>query len=225
MSSEDCLASLQRVATKLGKPTITTTEYLGNGGFSLCIISRHFGSWKVALERAGLTVSPLYHERASQDELFENIEKIWVALGRQPKTIDFSEPSSRFSCAPYKRHFGSLRKALEAFVDSCENSQEGADASTQETGLALSPSSPIKRHKTSRTVSWKMRFLVSRRDHHRCKICGCAESNLPGTTLEVDHIVPWDSGGETVMENLQMLCQRCNSGKSNLSMWETAAKM
>ena len=36
--------------------------------------------------------------------------------------------------------------------------------------------------------------------------------------LEVDHIVPWDKGGETVMENLQTLVKQINIGKSNLAM-------
>jgi 5-methylcytosine-specific restriction endonuclease McrA len=36
--------------------------------------------------------------------------------------------------------------------------------------------------------------------------------------LDIDHILAWDSGGETVMENLQTLCNRCNGGKSNLPM-------
>ena len=38
--------------------------------------------------------------------------------------------------------------------------------------------------------------------------------------MEIDHIVPWADGGETVMENLQLLCERCNGGKSNLPMKE-----
>ena len=33
----------------------------------------------------------------------------------------------------------------------------------------------------------------------------------------MDHVVPWSLGGETVIENLQVLCEQCNVGKSNLS--------
>ena len=36
----------------------------------------------------------------------------------------------------------------------------------------------------------------------------------PGVELHVDHIFPWSKGGETVLENLQTLCSRCNGGKS-----------
>jgi len=39
----------------------------------------------------------------------------------------------------------------------------------------------------------------------------------PGVELHVDHIFPWSKGGETVFENLQTLCSKCNGGKSNLT--------
>jgi hypothetical protein len=217
-TAEDCLASLRRVAQSLGKPTITTAEYLQSGGFSLRILTRHFGSWKAAIERAGFCVSPLYHERASRDELFQNIERLWESLGRQPKTADFEEPASQFSCATYKRHFGSLRKALVAFVESFETAKGAADPVQKEGQPTVPPSSATKRHKTSRTISWRMRFLVMRRDSFKCRICGRSPATHPGTVMVVDHIMSWDSGGETVMENLQALCEPCNSGKSNLSM-------
>ena len=31
---------------------------------------------------------------------------------------------------------------------------------------------------------------------------------------EADHITPWHRGGQTVIENCQMLCQECNRRKS-----------
>ena len=58
-------------------------------------------------------------------------------------------------------------------------------------------------------VSNKMRFAVYRRDGNRCRYCG-ATSNL-----EVDHIFPIAKGGKTTFDNLQTLCARCNSQKSD----------
>jgi 5-methylcytosine-specific restriction endonuclease McrA len=29
-----------------------------------------------------------------------------------------------------------------------------------------------------------------------------------------DHIIPWWRGGKTTLDNLQMLCTKCNSGKA-----------
>lgn len=63
-----------------------------------------------------------------------------------------------------------------------------------------------------------MRFLVMQRDNFRCSICGTVQNIEKDLTLHVDHIVAWSKGGETVMENLQTLCNKCNIGKSDLSM-------
>ena len=70
-------------------------------------------------------------------------------------------------------------------------------------------------------MNWRLRFLTLRRDGFRCKACGRSPANEPGVELEVDHVVAWSEGGETVLENLQSLCQRCNGGKSNLPFIET----
>jgi 5-methylcytosine-specific restriction endonuclease McrA len=62
-----------------------------------------------------------------------------------------------------------------------------------------------------------MRFLVMRRDDFKCRICGATPALKPGTVLVIDHILAWESGGETVIENLQTLCEPCNGGKSKSS--------
>jgi HNH endonuclease len=43
----------------------------------------------------------------------------------------------------------------------------------------------------------------------RCACCGSGEDLVP------DHIRPVSWGGEGIRENLQVLCRRCNSRKSN----------
>ena len=62
-----------------------------------------------------------------------------------------------------------------------------------------------------------MRFLVMRRDDFKCGICGSSPAMKPGTLLVVDHIDPLVNGGETVMENLQTLCEPCNGGKTSIA--------
>ena len=44
---------------------------------------------------------------------------------------------------------------------------------------------------------------------YKCQKCGSRES------LEIDHVVPHSWGGSSGMENLQVLCRRCNREKSN----------
>jgi len=139
-------------------------------------------------------------------------------LGRQPKTHHFAKPLSRYSVFTYMRRFGSFRKALEAFVASFDNRETDHSKTMKETTVdTLLVASP-KRHRTSRTISWRMRFLVMRRDDFKCRICGTSPALKPGTVLAVDHVVPWADGGETLTENLQTLCERCNGGKSDLPM-------
>lgn len=41
----------------------------------------------------------------------------------------------------------------------------------------------------------------------KCMCCGCTRN------LTLDHIRPIAMGGETVLENLQILCYRCNREK------------
>lgn len=47
------------------------------------------------------------------------------------------------------------------------------------------------------------------RDKGRCVYCGSTEN------LQLDHIIPFSKGGASTLENLQLLCQKCNIGKSN----------
>ena len=67
---------------------------------------------------------------------------------------------------------------------------------------------------------WRLRFLTLRRDCFRCRACGRSPAVDAAVRLQVDHIVPWNHGGQTVLDNLQCLCQACNGGKSDLAAEE-----
>lgn len=58
-----------------------------------------------------------------------------------------------------------------------------------------------------RPISWAKRQWIKERDTYRCRQCGTHEN------LTVDHIVPVAEGGTNDPENLQTLCQSCNSRK------------
>ncbi len=64
----------------------------------------------------------------------------------------------------------------------------------------------------------KMREFIKERDHYTCRICGNSTYIEPNLLLEIDHIIPVAKGGQTVEENLQTLCWKCNRAKSDKVM-------
>ena len=56
-------------------------------------------------------------------------------------------------------------------------------------------------------VSWK----VYKRDGYRCRYCG--SDDVP---LTVDHLVCWEQGGPSIVENLVSSCRKCNKTRGNL---------
>ena len=46
-----------------------------------------------------------------------------------------------------------------------------------------------------------------------CPICG---KHYEIEEMEGDHIIPWSKGGKTTIDNLQMLCKKCNREKGNI---------
>jgi len=58
-----------------------------------------------------------------------------------------------------------------------------------------------------------VRYNILKRDNFTCQICGSQASD--GVKLHIDHKVPISKGGLTEESNLQVLCDRCNIGKSN----------
>lgn len=203
LSNEILITDLKRVAALLGKTTVTMDDYKKHGRLHPCTCQRRFGSWFKAIEAAGLQRSRVL--RITDEELFENLEQVWTGLGRQPRYQEVQKPRSRYSVETYAHRFGSWRKALEAFV--AYVNAEGREAPT---GHANEES-----HRTPRQVNGRLHFRVLKRDNFRCKACGRSPATEPGTTLHADHIKAWSKGGETVLENLQTLCEKCNIGKSD----------
>ena len=217
---QELLSDLRQVAERLGTKIVSVEAYGTMGTFSAPTISKAFGSWSKALAAAGLKVSSMWHPKANDDELLSNLATVWETLGGQPKQNDLRQPLSRFSADTYKRRFGSWRKALEFFV---ENTADGAPSTiSTEPSIAVGDITPAppEKHRTQRDPSWRLRFLVNRRDRFTCRACGRSPANEVGVVLHVDHIDPWSKGGETTLENLQTLCEKCNLGKSDLPMYE-----
>lgn len=120
-----------------------------------------------------------------------------------------------------------LRAALLAFVEYINNDEDHENTVQEETIQANKSNKEQKlfedgkeditsRRKTSRDINLRLRFRVLQRDNFKCCACGASPANDQSVVLHVDHIVPWSKGGETVIDNLQTLCSKCNLGKSDM---------
>lgn len=211
VSNQELISDLKRVAKQINQNFVTREQQDENGKYHSATYIRRFGSWFDALTMAGLekTRTPM---NLPEEELFKNLQEVWVKLGRQPHYQDILKPFSKYSVGTYEYRFGTFRKALEKFV-----AYINKDENYSKTNLPKENVRKIgKVHRTKRGINWRLRFLVMRRDNFKCKNCGRSPASDPLIILHVDHIKPWASGGETIQENLQTLCSVCNIGKSNL---------
>ena len=118
-----------------------------------------------------------------------------------------------FSVGTYEKRFGGWRYALNAFVDYINGNDSLVDVPNH---CPQNIHTKDDNHRTSRTISPRTRFLVLKRDNFKCCSCGASPAKDPSVEFHVDHIIPWSKGGETIVDNLETLCSKCNIGKSNI---------
>ena len=235
ISDEDYFEDLRRVANLIQQNTVPYDDYKKFGRYSAEHIFNRFGKWNCALELAGLCSTGFSKDKISQQECFDEIERMWRLLGRQPTSTDIIKGNvSHYSIDTYKRRFGGWRKALEAFVEYInENDDSDTDIDNQtvedrthdirdsilstRNGIPETQAKLENIHRTSRNINTRLRFKVMKRDNFKCCACGASPAKDPTIELHVDHIIPWSKGGETEIDNLQTLCSKCNLGKSNLT--------
>lgn len=228
------LADLRRVAEAVSPETVSVSRYRDLGTHDVGTFLDRFGSWRDAMDAAGLELSK--HTGISDERLFANILTLWEHYGRQPRRRELEGPPSTISPGPYWRRFKSWTVALEQFarymnerdgreqvdagdIDSAPRgrrelpSSEQPDVVLAGSGVDDTPPSPHRRG--SRDPNLRLRWKVLTRDRFRCRGCGASPAT-GGPPLHVDHIIAWSLGGDTVIENLQTLCESCNLGKSNL---------
>lgn len=228
IKDSEYLMDLKRVAKLMKSETVTLSNYEQFGKYPSGMFFHRFKTWDNALILAELQPTGLSLKRISEQECYNEIERIWRLLGKQPTSNDIRK-LSKYSLDTFTRRFGGWRNALSSFVEYInENREEDNNEGLQETEkspieggekeiiveTAIRVRSTQKR--TSRNINTRLRFKVLQRDHFRCCACGASPAKDSNVELHVDHIIPWSKGGETVMENLQTLCSKCNLGKSNM---------
>lgn len=205
VSEDDIIADLKIVAEKLGGTSLTQKKYTEHGKYNCTTVSRKFGTWNNVIKLIGLELSN--EVNISDQRLFNNILSLWEHLGHQPTRRDLTNKISEFSQYPYTRRFKTWNNALQSFV---------FWANDEELIVPKNDKILISKMKMGRDPSLRLRFKIMRRDNFTCVQCGASPAKNPLVELHIDHIFPWSKGGETIYENLQTLCTKCNLGKSNL---------
>jgi hypothetical protein len=195
---DSIVAELRRVATKLGKPTLSKREINRHARVSANTVLRRFGSVKLAYEAAGL-IPP--KPRLTNEEILAMLVVLWRITwresGRSPSLRELKTCGFPVSGRAIRNHFGSWKKALLAAAASAPDCLTEADVES-------APPKPERQK-----ISDRKRFLVFQRDGYQCQIC-----RKTGVELELDHVIPVCRGGSDEMDNLQTLCRPCNAGKS-----------
>ncbi len=76
---------------------------------------------------------------------------------------------------------------------------------------------PVKADFYSSTQWLRLRYEVLAHSEHKCALCGATPES--GAVMHVDHIQPRSLRPDLALakDNLQILCDKCNLGKSNRS--------
>jgi hypothetical protein len=75
-------------------------------------------------------------------------------------------------------------------------------------GASSGTTAPAAR--SPRSIPQDVKIAVAVRDEGLCQHCGTSAG-----PMQYDHVIPYSMGGDNSVENIQLLCQRCNRAKSN----------
>lgn len=209
LSNEAIIDEIKSVMVKVGKTTLTMKEFDSIARINSSTVIRRLGKWNDIIKNIGGELNNVFY---SEEDLLSNIKEAWLKKGSQPTRRDMDNKElSSISSGTYLRHYKTWYGALEKFVQYISNT-ENEDNNIER--IEQIDKTKIK-HKTKREPSDRLKVQVLMRDGNCCKICGvtCSEGLH---NIHFDHIIPWSKGGETVLENLQVLCSTCNEAKGNM---------
>ncbi|HEV2339641.1 MAG TPA: HNH endonuclease [Patescibacteria group bacterium] len=227
LTNQDVLDELKRIAKLLNTESVSHEDVRHYSNvMSVGVATRRFGTWATAMEKAGLKISEKYNRAYSDEEYFENLLTVWTRYGRQPKYGEMDIQPSKIKANTYKGHFGSWRKALEAFVvrmNQEEKEFEEIIEHEKPTDIKSKTTKTVEIIKQTantlivekREVGLGLRYKILSRDNFKCVKCGASPATDSQCRLHIDHKVPFSKGGRTIFENLQTLCEKCNLGKGN----------
>lgn len=174
-------------------------------------IRKYYDNWYEAMMALGYECPGKSKSKKNSDEdLLEATERVWrwsyEKRRQSPSNLDFQKYSDIYSdgisYGTLYRRFGPVDRYLKAFSAWKRNKISKSEL------LNLRPEK-----KDRSPISARLRFDLLEEAGFKCSKCGASASN--GVTLHVDHIKPTSKGGTNERENLRILCEPCNLGRSN----------
>jgi len=101
-------------------------------------------------------------------------------------------------------------ETLEEKIHSLMENEEVTDKKGIYEYVLSNESEDIARKLSKRTFSNVDKRTAYEKQEGVCPICG---EHHTFEEMEGDHIIPWWRGGKTILENLQMICRKCNGQK------------
>lgn len=217
---EEFCDDMKRLANDLCQESLTLKQYEKSGQYPSNHVYRYFKSWNEALKAVGLKETR-DRKDISNEELLEEVGRLWIELARQPTSTDIKNNRSIFSLNTYARRFGGWRNTLLEFLKYVDTNKDDESMLLEQgedlvSSLDKENEEVVAKRKTRRDINLQLRFKVLQRDSFKCCACGRSPALDSDVLLHVDHIKPWSKGGETMIENLQTLCSKCNLGKSDI---------
>ncbi len=127
VSNDEILVQIREVAARLNKSSLSGEDIVANSEISQSQLYRRFGGVSAALKQAG--VEQVSHgRRHTEEEVFENLLRVWTHYGRPPTVSEMDKPPSTVGKNTYLHRYGGWRKALKVFVQHA-NAEAIADPS------------------------------------------------------------------------------------------------
>lgn len=164
----------------------------------------------------------LHQHDENADELLEYFSKVinWVKdtfdvrnansekYRKEMKSVDWN--------ALYKKYHNNTynSKVLEDKINDLMANEEVTDKKGIYEYVLSGENPEVARKLSKRTFSQRDKRTVYERQKGYCAICG---EYHPIEEMAADHIKPWWNGGTTTIDNLQMVCKKCNSRKGGMT--------
>ncbi len=216
MPHDEVIAEIKRVHGLLGEEWVTVDNSNAHSLIEAGVVRRRFGSFRKALDAAGIQSHPRALRPLSDAKCFENLAEVWTHYGRSPQYREMFSPPSVIQGKTYVTRWKTWRKALTEFVawaNENNDSQELVELSIVGSSFAYSQPAIKRLEADNREIRPGLRFKVFRRDGFRCVACGRSPATHFNIELHADHIIAVANGGKTIIESLQTLCRDCNLGK------------